>query len=237
MKTILITGSNRGIGRAIAEELLDRGHELSLGIRDIKSLEGTKLDPSRNKEKRILVSHYDALVPESSEKLIRTTIENFKKIDVLINCAGIFTKTGFLFNVSDEDSIEKVWKVNLMAPWRLTKDAWNELSKSKNGRVIFLVSMSGKRSKGNLASYSMSKFALMSLCQTMRNEGWDKGIRVTAICPGWVNTEMAKGINTFPKKDMTQTNDIADICSSLLKLPSSSVPFEIALNCQLETNN
>ena len=81
----------------------------------------------------------------------------------------------------------------------------------------------------------MSKFALMSLCQTMRNEGWHKGIRVTAICPGWVNTDMAKEINNFPKEDMIQAHDIANICSNLLSLPNSSVPFEISLNCQLET--
>ena len=77
----------------------------------------------------------------------------------------------------------------------------------------------------------------MSLCQTMRNEGWNEGIRVTAICPGWVNTDMAKGINHFPKEDMTQTTDIANICSNLLELPNTSVPFEIALNCQIEVTN
>ena len=132
--------------------------------------------------------------------------------------------------------IEDLWKVNVMGPWILTKHAWKYLSLSNSARIIVLVSMSGKRSKGNLCGYSMSKFALMSLCQTMRNEGWGKGIRVTAICPGWVNTDMAKEINHFPKKDMIQSNDIASICSNLLNLPNSSVPFEIALNCQLETS-
>ena len=107
---------------------------------------------------------------------------------------------------------------------------------NKSGRIIVLVSMSGKRAKGNLASYSMSKFALMSLCQTRRNEGWDKGIRVTAICPGWVNTDMAKDVNKLPKNEMSQPNDIAEICCNLLKLPNSSVPFEISLNCNLEAS-
>ena len=70
------------------------------------------------------------------------------------------------------------------------------------------------------------------------HEKWrlGKGIRVTAICPGWVNTDMAKEIKHYPKKDMSQANDIASICSNLLTLPNSSIPFEIALNCQLETN-
>ena len=132
--------------------------------------------------------------------------------------------------------IEDLWKVNVMGPWILTKHAWKYLSMSNSARIIVLVSMSGKRSKGNLCGYSMSKFALMSLCQTMRNEGWENGIRVTAICPGWVNTDMAKEIKHYPKKDMSQANDIASICSNLLTLPNSSIPFEIALNCQLETN-
>ena len=60
-------------------------------------------------------------------------------------------------------------------------------------------------------------------------------ITCNAICPGWVNTDMAKEIDHFPKEDMTQPNNIATICSNILDLPNHSVPFEIALNCQLET--
>ena len=94
--------------------------------------------------------------------------------------------------------------------------------------------MSGKRSKGDLAAYSSSKFALMSLCQTMKNKGWRENIRVTAICPSWVNTKMAEKISSLEKSKMTQPEDIAEICSTILKLPIQSVPFEIALNCNYE---
>ena len=95
--------------------------------------------------------------------------------------------------------------------------------------------MSGKRSKGNLAGYTISKFGLMGLCQTIRNEGWNEGLRVTAFCPGWVNTDMAKEVNLIPKEEMTQPEDIALISSTLLKLPNSSIPFEIPINCNLES--
>ena len=74
----------------------------------------------------------------------------------------------------------------------------------------------------------------MSLCQTMRNEGWNYGIRVTAICPGWVNTSMSNKVKNIPKKEMTQAEDIALISSNILDLPNSSVPFEIPINCNLE---
>ena len=235
MRKILITGASRGIGKAIALKLLKEGHSLSLGVRNVEDLINTDLDPKLNNPKRLIVNKYDATDIDSSKNLIKATVKNFGEINSIIHCAGILKRTNLIFNDNEIQDIENLWKVNVLGPWILTKDAWKYLSMSNSSRIIVLVSMSGKRSKGGLASYSMSKFALMSLCQTMRNEGWKQGIRVTAICPGWVNTDMAKGINHFPKEDMTQTNDIAKICSNILDLPNSSVPFEIALNCQLET--
>ena len=237
MRKILISGASRGIGKAIALKLLKEGHHISIGVRSKESLINTYLDQRLNNPKKFIVNYYDAIDKNSSRKWVERTVKTFKSIDTIIHCAGIFKRTSLIFNDNEMKDIDMLWKVNVMGPWLLTKDAWNYLSKSDSARIIVLVSMSGKRSKGNLASYSMSKFALMSLCQTMRNEGWSKGIRVTAICPGWVNTDMAQGINQFPKKDMIQPGDIADICSNLLTLPNSSVPFDISLNCQLETTN
>jgi NAD(P)-dependent dehydrogenase (short-subunit alcohol dehydrogenase family) len=104
--------------------------------------------------------------------------------------------------------------------------------------------MSGKRSKGRLAAYSASKFALLGLCQTMRNEGWAAGIRVTAICPGWVNTDMAAAVrrgssDRWPTQSMeaevmTQPEDIASMSAELLRLPNRAVPFELAVSSSLE---
>ena len=235
MRKILITGASRGIGREIALKLKKKGHFLSLGVRKQEDLINTTLDPKSNNPKKFIVHSYDAIDRNSSKKWIENTVKTFKNIDTIIHCAGIFKRTNLIFNDKEMKDIEDLWKVNVMGPWILTKDAWKYLLINNSARVIVLVSMSGKRSKGSLASYSMSKFALMSICQTIRNEGWSKGLRVTAICPGWVNTEMAKEINHFPKENMTQAQDIAKICSNLLELPNSAIPFEIALNCQLET--
>ena len=236
MRKILISGASRGIGKAIAIKLLKEGHSLSLGVRQKEDLFNTPLDPKLINLDSFMVHTYDAIDQKSSKKWVEKTVKTFKNIDTIIHCAGIFKRTNLLFNDNEMKDIEDLWKVNVMGPWILTKHAWKYLSLCNSARIIVLVSMSGKRSKGNLCGYSMSKFALMSLCQTMRNEGWNKGIRVTAICPGWVNTDMSKEINQFPKKDMIQAKDIADICSNLLSLPNSSVPFEMAINCQLETS-
>ena len=235
MRKILISGASRGIGKAISLKLLKEGHSLSLGVRKKEDLVTTPLDPKCNNPSSFLVHTYDATDKKSSKKWVEKTVEAFKGIDTIIHCAGILKRTNLIFSENEMQDIEELWKINVMGPWILTRDAWKYLAIGNSSRIIVLVSMSGKRSKGNLAGYSMSKFALMSLCQTMRNEGWENGIRVTAICPGWVNTDMAKEINHFPKNEMTQVNDIANICSNLLDLPNSSVTFEISLNCQLET--
>tara|TARA_B100000965_G_scaffold136559_1_gene113598 strand:+ start:132 stop:845 length:714 start_codon:yes stop_codon:yes gene_type:complete len=237
MRKILISGASRGIGKAIALKLLKEGHSISIGVRKKENLINTPLDPNLNNPETYISHTYDATVKNSSRNWIDSTIKIFKSIDTIIHCAGIFKRTNLIFNDNEMQDIEDIWKVNVMGPWILTKDAWKYLSMSNSARIIVLVSMSGKRSKSNFASYSMSKFALMSLCQTMRNEGWNQGIRVTAICPGWVNTDMSKEIKHFPKENMTQPTDIANICSNLLELPNSSVPFEITLNCQLEKTN
>ena len=234
MRTILISGANSGIGLEIAHKQLQEGNRVSVGVRDLESIKGSIIDPQKWPKEQLISNKYDALDENSSKNWISNTLKEFGSFDTLVNSAGILSKVPFLYKDDDLDEIEKTMKINFLAVWELTRLCWKNLSSSNNGRVISIVSMSGKRSKGDLAAYSCSKFALMSICQTMRNIGWEKGIRVTVICPSWVNTKMATGVKTIDKKDMTQPEDISEICSTLLKLPKQSIPFEININCNLE---
>ncbi len=234
MRTILISGANRGIGLKIALKELKNGNRISIGIRNPESIKGSLIDPNKWSKGQVIVNKYDALDKISAKKWINNTLENFGGFDSLINCAGVLSKVPFLYQDGDEKEIANTLNINFLAIWDLCRLSWAHLCSSERGRIIVLVSMSGKRSKGDLAAYSSSKFALMALCQTMKNKGWDKNIRITAICPSWVNTAMAENISSIDKKQMTQPEDIAEICSTILKLPTQSVPFEIALNCNYE---
>ncbi|MGB1001116.1 MAG: SDR family NAD(P)-dependent oxidoreductase [Prochlorococcaceae cyanobacterium] len=234
MRTLLISGASRGIGRAIAERLLADGHRLSLGVRDRAALAGTALDPEGAGQDRVLLVPYNAEDPASAQAWVEASCEHFGGFDSVIHSAGIFSRAGVLFEAGQEEEINRTMAVNLMGPWWLTRAAWPQLAAHGEGRLQVLVSMSGKRSKGRLAAYTASKFALLGLCQTMRNEGWEAGIRVTTICPGWVNTEMAAAVQAIPAEAMTQPQDIADLSADLLRLPNSAVPFELAINCTLE---
>ena len=229
-RTVLLTGASRGIGRSIARRLLQDGHRLSLGLRDPEVLRGTEFDVEA-----VMHHAYDARDPVSAQAWVESTLSQCGTIDTLIHCAGILHRTPLLFADGQEQELDDLWSVNVKGPWWLTRAAWPHLVKSGHGRVQVLVSMSGKRVKGRMAGYPVSKFALMGLCQSMRNEGWDKGIRVTAICPSWVNTDMARAVTAVEPAAMTQPNDLASLSSSLLTLPNASVPFELAMNCSLET--
>ena len=97
MRTVLISGANRGIGRSIALKALDEGHNLSLGIRNPEDIKGSRLDPKVSDCKRILINKYDARDPNSAKEWVKNTLKHFKDFDTLINCAGIFNRTKFLF--------------------------------------------------------------------------------------------------------------------------------------------
>ena len=234
MRTLLISGASRGIGRSIAERLLADGHRLSLGLRNQQALAGTALDPAVVGADRVLLHPYDAEDPAAADAWVQASTDHFGGFDSVIHSAGIFSRAGVLFEAGQEEEINRTMAVNLMGPWWLTRAAWPQLAAHGEGRLQVLVSMSGKRSKGRLAAYTASKFALLGLCQTMRNEGWEAGIRVTAICPGWVNTDMAAAVQAIPAEAMTQPQDLAALSAELLRLPNSAVPFELAINCTLE---
>ena len=233
-RTVLMTGASRGIGRAIAERLLRDGHRLSLGVRSPERLQGSSLDPLQWPD-QLMLHPYEATAEKAAEQWVSAAEQWSGGFDALVHCAGVLHQTPLLFLDQQEQELEQLWSINVMGPWRLTRAAWPQLMATGQGRVQVLVSMSGKRVKGRMAGYPVSKFALMGLCQSMRNEGWETGVRVTALCPSWVNTEMARSVSTVPPEAMTQPQDLAELSSTLLTLPNAAVPFEVSVNCNLET--
>ena len=168
MRTILISGASRGIGLNIAHKALKEGNRISVGIRDLESLKGSVIDPNIWPKGSVLINHYDALKKITAENWINNTLYKFGGFDSVINCSGVLSKVPFLYKNGDEEDILNTLNINFLAIWNLCRLSWNHLCSSGRGRIIVLVSMSGKRSKGDLAAYSSSKFALMGLCQTMK---------------------------------------------------------------------
>jgi NAD(P)-dependent dehydrogenase (short-subunit alcohol dehydrogenase family) len=80
----------------------------------------------------------------------------------------------------------------------------------------------------------MSKFALVALTQAVRREGWADGVRATAMCPGFVATDMTAAVTTFPRADMSDPDDVAALIETVMLLPNNATVAEILLNCRFE---
>ncbi len=229
-QVVLVSGANRGIGRVIAERLAGAGYCLSLGARNPQALEPVMqdMDPAR-----VCRHPYDAGGPASAESWVRTTVERFGRVDGLINNAAVFHR----FSVADGDMslLDEMWEVNVKGPLRLFQAAFPYLKASGCGRVVNIVSLSGKRLKSaGAAGYGMTKHALAAFTHGVRLTGWEHGIRATAIRPGYVNTEMSRNLSHLAMEEMTQPQSVAELVETVLRLPNNASVAEIPVNCVLE---
>ena len=231
-RVILISGASSGIGLATAKYLLNEGYTLSLGVRNI---EKTKELLSKFKSKNYIVNKFEATELKTIDSWVENTLNKYGKIDGLVNNAGILKIISF-----DEGEIEdlnELWQVNLVAPFYLTKLCLPHIKKTKNGRIINIASTDGKRYRESVSvGYSMVKHALVSMSHATRIEGWDDGVRVTALCPGAVETNLLNGIpGVTSSKDRLKPETIAYAVSYILSLPNTASVSEFPMNTRLES--
>lgn len=225
---VLISGANGGIGTAIARELLV-DHRLSLGAR---SSYADDLIRSAIGDGRVHTAPFDAQNERHADEWVHSVLERYESIDAVVNCVGALS--GYTFLDEDFAKLDRVIDVNVKAPIRLIRAAYPHLLAAANPKIVNLVSLSGLRVAGKDAGYAMSKFALRALGHSIRQAGWDQNVRVTSLCPGWVNTKMADGRVSIAPEQMTQPEDIAKIVRLLLSLPPTCSIAELAINCRLE---
>jgi len=225
-RVVMISGANRGIGRAVAKRLAGRGYALSLGARRLDSL-------AELAGERIFTHAYDAVHLASAEDWVEDTFERFGRIDGLVNNAGILLEASL--EDGDEAAFDRLWQVNVKGPLRLTRLALPHLKASGAGRVVNLVSLSGKRIKGDNAGYAMSKFAALALSHATRRAGWDRGVRVCAVCPSFVATDMTTAARErVPGEAMIQPADLAELVATVLALPNTASVAELLVNYTFE---
>lgn len=185
--TILITGGNRGIGLEICRQLAELGHQVIMGSRDI----GRGKEEGQRMPVKLDVQALDVTSSEQIELLAGHIAKTYGKLDVLINNAGILIGNNGGLDV-DLEEVKEIMETNYYGPWRLTQKLLPLLHKSKEGRIINMSSGMGALDElmGDYAGYRMSKSALNALTILMANELADTTIKVNAMCPGWVKTEM-----------------------------------------------
>ena len=227
-RVVLVSGANRGIGAAIAREMIENGYRVSLGARRPKDL----VDAHGPESARLLYSEFDALRSDTAKSWVAETVERFGGIDALVNNAGTAERVT-LYDDNDE-ALDRLWAVNVKAPLRMTRLCLPHLEQSGHGRIVNIVSASGKRVRNAFVGYNMTKFAVMGLTHTTRHVAWDKGVRATAICPSFVRTEMAAYTNKVQPEEMIQPETLAKLVRTTIELPNNAAVAELLVNCRLE---
>ncbi len=224
-RVVMVSGANRGIGRAIAECLKTKGYRLSLGARQPEQLDDLAGD-------RVLTARYDAEDPSTATAWMTSTLDHFGRLDALVNNAGVFI-TARIEDGAEAD-FDRLWAVNVKGPLRLIQLALPHLKEAGHGRIINLISLAGKRvPSDDSAGYAMSKHAALALHHATRRIGWDHGVRATAVCPGLVATDMVSW-SKVPREEMIDPADLAETIATVMALPDYAVVAELMVNCRLE---
>jgi NAD(P)-dependent dehydrogenase (short-subunit alcohol dehydrogenase family) len=184
-RVAIVTGAWRGLGRAAAERLHERGASVAVNVRDAARAG----EVARSIGERALAVPGDVASPGVPEEIVRRTLERFGRIDILVNNAAYARSTRFPDLTADE--FRTALEVNLTAPFLLTKAALPAMKAQNYGRIINISSSAGRQvSTLGGAHYTASKAGLLGLTRAAAKELGKFGITVNAVCPGMIDTEL-----------------------------------------------
>ncbi len=187
-KIMLVTGGNRGIGREICRQLAALGHTVLLGSRDLKKGE----EVAARMEGEVLPVKLEVTKEADINDLAAHIRDKFGRLDVLINNAGILVGQKGTVDVDIEEA-KSIMEVNFYAPWKLSQAMIPLLKNSPEGRIVNMSSGMGEWDSlrlGSYAGYRLSKTSLNALTVQMAGELSGTKVKVNAMCPGWVKTDM-----------------------------------------------
>jgi NAD(P)-dependent dehydrogenase (short-subunit alcohol dehydrogenase family) len=183
MKTILITGASTGFGRAIAEESLNRGHQVVLAVRNPESV----ADLAARFPGKAHPIRFDLTNPADAERAVREAVDQFGSLDVLVNNAGY----GLLaaLEESTDEQLARNLETNFTGPFRLIRAALHVMRGQKSGHIITLSAIAAYANHPGFAVYGGAKAALDAACDAAAQETAALGIKFTQVIPGPFRTD------------------------------------------------
>lgn len=186
-RTALVTGGNRGIGKAIAEKLISDGYRVAITSRDGSGPEGA------------LKVKADLNDPQNLDAAIQEIEQELGPIEVLVANAGI-TNDQLLLRMTDED-FESVIQTNLTGTFRVVKRSIRGMLKSKFGRIVMIGSVVGSIGSPGQVNYSASKSGLVGMARSITQELGGKNITANVVAPGFINTDMTAALAEETKNE------------------------------------
>ncbi|MHB8156020.1 MAG: 3-oxoacyl-[acyl-carrier-protein] reductase [Desulfocucumaceae bacterium] len=199
-RVAVVTGSSRGIGRAIALALASEGANVVVNYSGSESRAREVADAISAIGRQAVVYRADVVDPAQAAGLIDTALKNFGRLDILVNNAGII-KDNLIPRLKEEDW-DSVMAVNLKGPFNCIKAAIRPMLKARWGRIINIASVVGVTGSAGQANYSASKAGLIGLTKSVAKEYGSRNITVNALAPGFIVSEMTEALPVEAKNKM-----------------------------------
>jgi len=223
---IVITGASKGIGKALAIKYALAGHKVAVCARNEKNLRAL----AKKAPDRIFYQVCDVCNKEELNEFYSFIKQNFKKIDILINNAGIFMP-GEIIN-EEEGVLEKLINTNLYSAYHMSRLIIPDMINRNSGQIFNMCSIASIKAYAHGGSYGISKFALYGMSKAMREELKPHGIRVTAVLPGATLTD-SWGETELPSSRFIKPEDIAEMIYAASILSPNAVVEDIIIRPQL----
>ncbi|GGH31967.1 3-ketoacyl-ACP reductase [Paenibacillus segetis] len=219
-KTAIITGAGKGIGKSIAIALAKEGVNLGLIARTAADLESLQNSLKTEHSVDVHIATADISNQQEAEAAVLKLQAQLGSIDILINNAGI-AEFGTLVDM-EQSTWERIIQVNLMGTYYITRAALPFMLKQNSGDIINVASTAGERGFATGSAYCASKFAVLGLTESLLQEVRKSNIRVVALTPSTVATELAQnaGLKIGDEDRMMQPEDVAELALATLKLPA-----------------
>jgi 3-oxoacyl-[acyl-carrier protein] reductase len=237
-KTALVTGANRGIGKAIA--LKFAGHGAHIAFSDIEYNDSSKALEEEIRSLGVTAKGYasDAGSFAGADQLITQVVAEFGRLDILVNNAGI-TRDTLLMRMTEQDW-DRVIEVNLKSVFNLTKAVQKQMLGQRAGSIINMSSVVGMDGNFGQSNYAASKAGIIGFTKSVAKEVGSRNIRVNAIAPGYIETEMTSNIpeehrkawiEKIPMKRGGKPDDVANVALFLASDLSSYITGQVIPVC------
>ena len=231
MKTALVTGSARGIGRAICEELARSGVAQNIVVCDVKKewCEETVAAPRAIEGVQAEALELDVADAASVEAGVAEAINLFGSLDIVVNNAGV-TRDNLLVRMTEEEW-DTVLSINLKGAFLVTKAAGKAMMRARSGSIVNIASVVGLMGNAGQANYSASKGGLIALTKTTARELGARGVRVNAVAPGFINSKMTEVLPDAVKQQMLaiiplrKFGEVADVAKAVAFLASDNASY------------
>ncbi len=233
-KNILITGGSRGIGKSIVEVLFNSGANVGFTFSSSQSAANEIAKNLNSSSQKCIAYKSDASKLDQCENLVKSFLNDFETIDVLINNAGI-TKDNLLMRMG-EDDFDKVMEVNLKSVFNMTKACQRVFLKNRKGSIINMSSVVGVKGNAGQSNYAASKAGIIGFSKSIAQELGSRSIRCNVIAPGFIKTEMTDNLSdsiieswteNIPLKRPGESNDVANLCLFLASDLSSYITGQV----------